>query len=271
VGALVGAAEPMPAGDRREVAVLVSDVRGFSGLSEKMAPQDLIDSLNRCFSDQADIIMRRQGMIDKFTGDAITAFWGAPIAREDDAMQAVLTALDLLEGLKKFNSRQRSMGKPEFNIGVGLSYGTAVAGNIGSGRKMEYTIIGDTVNLAFQIEAFSKIYKESLLLSESLYIAIKNKEPKLPIRLLDTIPVKGKPQGVKIYTVKRSVTVPEAKAWGYYHEGMSLYYRRSFEEAVQQFRKALVILHEDPTAEILLARCLAYVEKPPPGDWNGVG
>jgi class 3 adenylate cyclase/HAMP domain-containing protein len=259
-----------PAVHKQEIAVLFSDVRGFTAIAEKMPPNDLIDSLNRCFSDQVTVIMNRNGIVDKYIGDAIMAFWGAPNPREDDAMQSVFAGLELLDAVKKFNDRQRVLGKPEFNVGIGIDYGPAMAGNVGGERKMEYTILGDAVHTASRLEKLTKVYKEDLLISESLYTAIKNKEPKLPIRLLDTVAVKGKNQGVKIYTVKRSVTVPEAKAWGYYHEGMSLYYRRSFEEAVQQFRKALIILHEDPTAEILLARALAYADNPPPQDWNGI-
>jgi class 3 adenylate cyclase/HAMP domain-containing protein len=264
------APESMLVGDNREIAILFSDIRGFTSISEKLGPEELVSSLNRYFSDQVDIIMNRNGIVDKYIGDAIMAFWGAPVKREDDPMQSILAGLDMIDALKKFNDRQRAMGKPEFNIGIGITYGTVTVGNIGSERKMEYTVIGDMVNLASRMEGLTKIYKENLLISESLYIEIKNREPRLPIRLLDTVAVKGKSKGVKIYTVKRTITAPEAKAWGYYHEGMSLYYRRSFEDAVQQFRKALIILHEDRTAEMLIARSLEYAENPPPPDWNGV-
>ncbi|MDR2485756.1 MAG: HAMP domain-containing protein [Treponema sp.] len=264
------APESMLAGENRELAILFSDIRGFTGISERMAPDELVHSLNRYFSDQVDIIMNRNGIVDKYIGDAIMAFWGAPVRHEDDAMQAVLAGLDMIEVLKQFNEQQRELGKPEFHIGIGIGYGTVTVGNIGSERKMDYTVIGDVVNLASRLEGLTKTYQEELLISESLYSQIKHKEPRLPIRLLDTVAVKGKAQGVKIYAVKRSITVPEAKAWGYYHEGMSLYYRRSFEDAAQQFKKALIILHEDYSAETLIARCLAYADNPPPPEWNGV-
>jgi tetratricopeptide (TPR) repeat protein len=198
------------------------------------------------------------------------AFWGAPVKHEDDPMQSVLAGLDMIDVLKKFNERQRQIGKPEFHIGSGINYGVVTVGNIGSERKMDYTVIGDMVNLASRMEGLTKTYQVEILISESLYEAIKDKEPRVPVRLLDTVAVKGKTQGVKIYTVKRSITTAEEKAWGYYHEGMALYYRRSFEDAVQQFRKALVILHEDYSAETLLARCLAYMDNPPPPEWDGV-
>jgi class 3 adenylate cyclase len=259
------------AGDKREIAVLFADIRGFTAVAEKTAPQEAIDALNRYFSLLAETVNRRNGMIDKFIGEALRAFWGAPVKREDDPMQAVLAGLDLLDTIKKFNDRQRIKGKPEFNSGIGISYGSVIVGNIGSGQKMEYTVLGDTASLAAQLGGLTGVYKEALLISESLYTEIKNKEPKLPIRLLDTAAAAGKAEGVKVYAVKRAVSVPEAKAWGYYHEGMSLYYRRSFEEAVQQFRKALVILHEDRSAEMLIARSLAYEEHPPPPEWNGAG
>jgi class 3 adenylate cyclase/HAMP domain-containing protein len=262
--------ESMLVGDNRMLSILFSDIRGFTTISEAMAPDDLVSSLNRYFSDQVDIIMNRNGIVDKYIGDAIMAFWGAPVHHEDDPMQSVLAGLDMIDALKNFNERQRQLGKPEFHIGIGISYGIVTVGNIGSERKMDYTVIGDTVNLASRMEGLTKTYQEELLISEFLYEEIKDKEPRLPIRLLDTVAVKGKTKGVKIYTVKRAITSAEEKAWGYYNEGIALYYRRSFEDAVQQFRKALVILHEDYSAETLLARSLAYVENPPPSDWDGV-
>jgi class 3 adenylate cyclase/HAMP domain-containing protein len=264
------APESMLVGDNRVLAVLFSDIRGFTTISERMPPEDLVNSLNRYFSDQVDIIMNRNGIVDKYIGDAIMAFWGAPVKHEDDAMQSVLAGLDMIDALKGFNERQRAIGKPEFHIGIGINYGIVTVGNIGSERKMDYTVIGDMVNLASRMEGLTKIYKVEMLISEPLYKEIKNKEPRLPIRLLDTVAVKGKTQGVKIYTVKRSVTPAEAKAWTFHNEGMVLYYRRSFEEAIQKFRKALIILHEDVSAQNILDRCLTYVDNPPPPEWDGI-
>ncbi|MDR1899070.1 MAG: HAMP domain-containing protein, partial [Treponema sp.] len=140
-------------GENRVLAILFSDIRGFTTISESMKdPADLVDSLNRYFSGQVDIIYNRNGIVDKYIGDAIMAFWGAPAQHGDDALQSVLSGLDMIDALGKFNENQRRMGKPEFHIGVGINYGEVTVGNIGSERKMDYTVIGDSVNLASRME-----------------------------------------------------------------------------------------------------------------------
>ena len=262
--------DAMMIGGNRDLAILFSDIRGFTTISEKMSPDELVSALNLYFSDQVDIIMNRNGIVDKYIGDAIMAFWGAPVKHQDDAMQSVLAGLEMIDILEKFNKRQRELNKTEFHIGIGINYGTVTVGNIGSERKMDYTVIGDTVNLASRMEGLTKLYKEDLLISESIYEQIKDKEPILQIRLLDTVAVKGKTRGVKIYSIRRSITPTEAKAWAYYHKGMEYYYNMNFELASQQFKKALILLRLDAGCELFIARCEHYMENPPPSDWDGI-
>jgi hypothetical protein len=173
----------------------------------------------------------------------------------------------MLDALENFNESQRRLGKPEFQIGVGISYGTVTVGNIGSERKMDYTVIGDMVNLASRMEGLTKTYRQRILVSETVYPEIQGV---LPARLLDTVAVKGKTRGVKIYTVKRSLTENEEKAWALHNEGMDLYYRRSFREAAARFQGALTLLPRDFCTEVILRRCMAYAQNPPPADWDGV-
>jgi class 3 adenylate cyclase/HAMP domain-containing protein len=259
--------ESMLVGDNRVISILFSDIRSFTTISEGMAPDDLVNSLNRYFSGQVDIIMNRNGIVDKYIGDAIMAIWGAPVKHDDDALQSVLAGLEMLDALENFNENQRRLGKPEFQIGVGISYGTVTVGNIGSERKMDYTVIGDMVNLASRMEGLTKTYHQRLLVSETLYTEIQGV---LPTRLLDTVAVKGKTRGVKIYTVKRSLTENEEKAWALHNEGMDLYYRRSFREAAARFQRALTLLPQDFCTEVILRRCMVYAQTPPPADWDGV-
>jgi class 3 adenylate cyclase/HAMP domain-containing protein len=261
------APESMLVGDNRDLAVLFSDIRSFTTISEGMAPDDLVNSLNRYFSGQVDIIMNRNGIVDKYIGDAIMAFWGAPVKHDDDALQSVLSGLDMIETLQGFNETQRNLGKPEFRIGIGINYGTVTVGNIGSERKMDYTVIGDMVNLASRMEGLTKPYQQEILISETIYREIKGK---LPTRLLDTVAVKGKTQGVKIYTVKRSLAGSEEKAWAVHNAGMEVYYRRSFGEAAAKFQEVLTLLPGDFIARVLLARCKNYALTPPPEGWDGV-
>jgi class 3 adenylate cyclase/HAMP domain-containing protein len=261
------APESMLVGDNRLLAVLFADIRSFTTISEGMSPEELVNSLNRYFSGQVDIIMNRNGIVDKYIGDAIMAFWGAPVKHDDDALQSVLSGLDMVDALQSFNESQRSLGKPEFHIGIGINYGLVTVGNIGSERKMDYTVIGDMVNLASRMEGLTKPYHQEILISDSLYREIHGQ---IPTRLLDTVAVKGKTQGVKIYTVKRSLTGNEEQAWALHNEGMEAYYCRSFEEAEAKFQEVLNLLPADFIARVLLARCKNYALTPPPDDWDGV-
>ena len=260
-------------GEDRRLAILFSDIRGFTTISEqfKNNPEDLVESLNRYFSDQVDIIMNRNGIVDKYIGDAIMAFWGAPVNHSDDALQSVLSALDMIDALTGFNEYQRKLGKPEFQIGIGINYGLVTVGNIGSERKMDYTVIGDEVNLASRMEGLNKVYGTALLITDSVYSRLP--EPRLPCRLLDIVAVKGKKQGVRIFTVKRSLSGDtEEKAWLYHNQGMILYLppRRDFAGAARRFQEVLNLIPGDSNAAKLLERCKAYSANPPPPDWNGV-
>jgi class 3 adenylate cyclase/HAMP domain-containing protein len=263
--------ESMLVGDNRDLAILFSDIRGFTTISESMRPDELVHSLNRYFSGQVDIIMNRNGIVDKYIGDAIMAFWGAPVKHEDDIMQSVLSGLDMIDALQGFNAKQRELGKPEFHIGIGINYGTVTVGNIGSERKMDYTVIGDTVNLASRLEGLTKAYHAELLISETVYDALRVRNS-LPfhVRLLDTVAVKGKTKGVKIFAVKRSLPEKEAKAWDVHNQGMKHYYSRSFAEAAGRFRQALTLIPEDLNAAALFERAKNYERNPPPPDWDGV-
>jgi class 3 adenylate cyclase/HAMP domain-containing protein len=275
--------EKMLVGDNRSLSILFSDIRSFTTISEGMTPEDLVNSLNRYFSGQVEIIYRRRGIVDKYIGDAIMAFWGAPEKHGDDALQSVLSGLDMIDALAGFNENQRRLGKPEFHIGIGINFGEVTVGNIGSERKMDYTVIGDTVNLASRMEGLTKTYHSELLISETLYAELRKMPRPAPgessageeaaglrFRLLDTVAVKGKTRGVKIYTVKRSLSPAEARAWPLHNEGMALYYRRSFGEGAEKFREVLGLLPGDFNADSLYRRCADYAINPPPPGWDGV-
>ncbi|MDR2144714.1 MAG: adenylate/guanylate cyclase domain-containing protein [Treponema sp.] len=276
--------ESMLVGDNRTLAILFSDIRSFTTISEGLEPDELVKNLNRYFSGQVDIIMNRNGIVDKYIGDAIMAIWGAPLRHDDDALQSVLAGLEMIDAVKEFNKKQNELGKPEFHIGIGINYGVVTVGNIGSERKMDYTVIGDMVNLASRMEGLTKTYHEEILISESLYEKLKEQnavaelssgqnaagEPALPIRLLDTVAVKGKTKGVKIYTLRRGLSENEARGWALHNEGMELYYSRAFSEAAAKFTAALALMPGDYNAESLLGRCRDYAVNPPPENWDGV-
>ena len=259
--------EAMLVGENRVISILFSDIRGFTSISERMQPDDLVTSLNRYFSVMVDIIMSRNGVIDKYIGDAIMAFFGAPVKHEDDALASVLAGIEMNEALVEFNRQQRELGKPEFAIGVGINYGVVTVGNIGTDKKMDYTIIGDMVNLASRMEGLTKKYRQSLLISESLYAKVKDK---LPCRLIDSVAVKGKTRGVKIYTARKSLSEQENRAWSAHNMGMNQYYRQEFRKAIGFYEQVLEIFPDDHAAAMMIERCRSFMTSPPPKDWDGV-
>jgi adenylate cyclase len=254
-------------GDNRVMSVLFSDIRGFTTISEKMNPAELVHSLNRYFDRMVAVVMDRGGTVDKYIGDAIKAFFGGQVGQEADnfAMKSVLAGIEMTEALPGFNLEQQAAGKPEFKIGVGLKYGMVTVGNMGTERKKEYTVIGPMVDLAEHFEGLTKEYRCPLIISEGLYRKVKDE---LPCRLLDSVPLPGgKP--IRIYTVRRTLEAVEKEAWAMHNAGMAEYYERNFSKAARSFQAVLGILPQDEPARILLERCTGYVKNPPASDWDG--
>lgn len=188
------------AGQKVELTVLFSDIRGFTTMSETTPPEKIVEMLNIHFSVMAGIILKHNGTIDKYIGDAIMAFWGAPVRTTDHAERAVLAAREMLEGLKTVNNTLKERGfEHEVDIGIGINTGAATIGNIGSEQKKNYTVVGDAVNLSSRLESITKEYKTPLLFSEYTYAKIKNK---IHCRLIGNVKVKGREQPVDIYTTE---------------------------------------------------------------------
>ncbi|MGC1456502.1 MAG: adenylate/guanylate cyclase domain-containing protein, partial [Nitrospirota bacterium] len=186
------------AGQKVELTVLFSDIRGFTTISETTPPEKVVEMLNIHFSVMAGIILKHNGTIDKYIGDAIMAFWGAPVKMADHAEKAVLAAVEMLEGLKEVNKTLRERGfDQEVKIGIGINTGEATIGNIGSEQKKNYTVVGDTVNLSSRLEGITKEFKTPLLFSEYTYEKIKSR---IDCKLMGNVKVKGREQPVTIYT-----------------------------------------------------------------------
>ena len=259
--------EKMLVGENRVISILFSDIRSFTSISEQMMPDDLVSSLNRYFTVMVDVIMARHGIVDKYIGDAIMAFFGAPVRHKDDALQSVLAGIEMTEVLKDFNAQQRKLGKPEFKIGVGINYGVVTVGNIGTEKKMDYTIIGDMVNLASRMEGLTKKYHQPLLISESLHQKVKDE---VDCRLIDTVAVKGKTKGVKIYTVKKRLSEEENKAWTLHNTAMESFYQQDFDKAISYFQNVQKIFPDDYASQAMIDRCRQFKVSPPPENWDGV-
>jgi adenylate cyclase len=185
-------------GTKVELTVLFSDIRGFTTISETTPPEKIVEMLNIHFTIMADIILRHNGTIDKYIGDAIMAFWGAPVKMSDHAEQAVLAGKEMIEALEQVNATLKEKGLDmEVKIGVGINTGVATIGEIGSEKKKNYTIVGDTVNLASRIESITKEYKSPLIYSEYTHEQVKDK---IEGRLLGNVKIKGREKPVDIYT-----------------------------------------------------------------------
>ncbi|MBI4542426.1 MAG: FHA domain-containing protein [Gemmatimonadetes bacterium] len=184
-------------GSKREVVILFSDIRGFTSMSEKMAPDDVAQLLREYFTEMVEIIFRHGGTLDKFIGDAIMALWGAPLATADDADKAMRAAIDMQRALVQLNQHWEATAKPHIEIGIGINFGEVFAGNIGSEQRLEYTVLGDAVNTASRL--CSKAGKGEIMISEPLHQRLKS-PPEVEAR--EPIPLKGKSQPVPIYLAK---------------------------------------------------------------------
>lgn len=261
--------EGMLVGENRVLAVLSSDIRSFTTIAERLKlPEVLVDSLNRYFTAMVDVIVDRKGTIDKYIGDAIVAFFGAPERHEDDALLSVQAGLGMTEALRGFNEDQKKKGNPEFQIGVGINYGVVTIGNMGSDKKMTYTVIGESVTLASDLEALTKTYHEQLIISERLQSKVSEK---LPCRLLDWVRLesKGRSRVFAIYTARKELEPREKEAWDYYAAAMEEYRKRNFKRAITLLDDVARLLPGDGPAELIAGRCREYAPLSLPDTWDG--
>ncbi len=259
--------ESMLKGENRELSVLFSDIRDFTSITERMKPEELVASLNSYFSGMVDVIISRRGIVDKYMGDCIMAFFGAPVRHTDDVWQAVQTAFDMLDTLERFNERQRANGKTPFRVGIGITHGPVTLGNIGSEKKMDYTVIGEQVNLANRVEKLTKLYKEPLVITDAVRHAMGDGAPTRP---LDRIAVRGSAKGVSVWTARRTLSEVERKAWALHEHGFQLYLTRDFGRAVSYFSEVQALLPDDEPSRMLIERCRRFSKDPPSPGWNGV-
>jgi class 3 adenylate cyclase len=263
----VQANESKVSGDQDVLSVMFSHITNYEQVVASLRPDELVQTLEPYFHAMVDTIEGRGGMVDKYITDAVMAFFGAPVKREDDALRSVLAGIDMTEALNAFNGGRAVSGKTPFNVSVGINRGMVTFGTIGTEKKMNYTVIGDPVNLASRLAGLTKTYRQQLLFSESVHRSVKDS---VPCRLLDKVAVKGRKEGVLIYTAKRKLSAKENEAWGLHNLGMAEYYERNFAKAGRYFRDVLKILPGDYVAEMLAGRSQLYAKTPPPSGWDGV-
>lgn len=259
-------------GERKEVTILFSDIRGYTTLTENLGAAEVVLLLNQYFETMVEAVFNHEGTLDKFIGDALMAVFGAPLPlTENHAFRAVQSALDMRQRLEEFNQRRIIQAQPQIRIGIGISSGDVVSGNIGSRKRMDYTVIGDGVNLSSRLEAVTKDYGCDIVLSEFTYQLCSDR---IWVRQLDKIRVKGKHQAVNIYQlIGDRTTELDANTQEFllhYHTGRAAYLSRNFSQAIACFEAAKCIKPQDQAVDIHLQRAHNYQQTPPPESWDGV-
>lgn len=256
-------------GEERTLSILFSDIRGFTTISEKLTPSELMNQLNEYLEEMSEAVMERKGLVDKYIGDAVMAFWGAPLDDPDHVRNACESVLAMMESLRQLNERWIKEGKSPFKIGVGISTGDVVVGNMGSKRRFNYSIIGDEVNFAARIEGLTKEYGVSCLIGQTTYDSIKNLEH-LPTRELDEVMVKGKVEPRRIYElITEPLTQGQKVVLEHFALGRTHYKAGDFKAAMAEFNIALLADPEDGPSKVFLERSEALLREPP-ANWNGV-
>jgi adenylate cyclase len=258
-------------GEEKNLTVMFSDIRGFTTYSEKHSPTDVVEVLNEYLTQMTNMIFQTEGTLDKYIGDAIMAFWGAPKAQMDHAYRACSTALGMVDLLKNtLHPKWEIEGKEKLEIGIGLNSGGMVVGFVGSESIKNYTLIGDAVNLGSRLEGTTKEYKVSIIISETTYEDVK---ADMLCRELDLIQVKGKTQPIRIYELVdhrlRGAGEKELRVRTF-EAGLAHYRARRFDEASVEFKNCLQMDPHDGPAGIFLERCQLLKKNPPPADWDGV-
>jgi len=253
-------------GQRRQMSVFFSDVAGFTSVAESLSPEDLTELLNRYLSEMTDVIFAHGGTVDKYIGDAIVAFWNAPLDQSDHAVRACQAALDCQKRLMELREQMRRQSGQELYMRIGLNTGPMVVGNMGSSDRFDYSILGDAVNLGARLEGACKQYGIWNLMGQGTYAEVKNL---FEIREIDLIRVVGKKEPVHTYELladKGQLSSDRMRKINRFHRGLELYRQRKWSEAVEIFDA----LETEPVIDIYRQRCRDYQASPPPEDWDGV-
>ena len=248
---------------------MFADIRGFTSLSEGLTPTALVDLLNEYLSEMTEIIFSHQGTLDKYIGDAIMAFWGAPLETPDHAERACRAALGMSVAMERLQDRWERQGRPRIDIGIGINTGPMLVGNMGSERRFNYTIMGDDVNLASRLEGVTKTFGTRLIISQTTWEDVRTK---IVTRELDLIRVKGKKKPVAIYQVlapmeERSRHADLVDRFG---EALASYRDGDWVAARELFQSLHADYPNDGPTRTFNARCAALAQEPPRGAWDGV-
>ena len=268
---LLAGGESVLGGKSQKVSILFSDVRDFTTISEALGARETVSMLNQYFERMVDVVLTNHGVLDKFIGDAIMALFGVPFNSEHDADAAVKVANGMFVALRALNIERVAGGADSISIGVGISTGTVIVGNIGSPKRMEYTVIGDPVNLASRLEGVTKNYGCKVLISEATRLELKEKHL---LRAIDLLRVKGKTEPIAIYEAMDHHTAESfpnlERAMAHFNDGIINYRAQRWNDAIGCFNDALALHPGDKPSKVFLTRSEKFREDPPPAGWDGV-
>lgn len=257
-------------GEKKELTIFFSDVAGFTTISEKLDPEDLVVLLNHYLAAMTDIILRHRGNVNKYLGDGIMAIFGAPRGEPNHASLACYAALENQTALARLREEWKAQGHPEVIARIGINSGPLVVGNVGSQVRMEYTVMGDSVNLASRLEGANKFYETLILLGPRTY---ELAGPDIEAREVDMLRVKGKLEPVVVYELlarKGELPAGKRRVVSLYLEGLAAYKKRNFAAAKDRFQAALAADPSDGPSKVYVQRAEEYCQAPPPPDWDGV-
>jgi len=256
-------------GEKRNITLFFSDIRGFTSISERLEPEELVHLLNEYLTEMTSIITKDQGLVDKYMGDGIMAFWGAPLDQIDHAKMACSSSLEMMDKLRELQKNWKKEGIPSFNIGIGLNSGDAIVGNMGSNSRFDYTAMGDNVNLASRLEGLNKIYGTNIIISENTHKIVKEK---FESRKLDVVKVKGKKKPILIFELlshKDKTSKKQRDFIRLYEAGLEHYFKKKWKESIKSFQASIKLIDDD-ASHVFIKRCQEFLNNPPPKDWGGI-
>ncbi len=258
-------------GERKTLTVFFSDIERFTTISEQLPPEELVSLLNEYFVSMTEIILRQNGTLDKYHGDSIMAFFGAPIEDKLHAINACNAAIEMQLYIDELKQTRQHNKKPVFQMRIGINTGDMIVGNIGGVGRFDYTVIGDSVNIGSRLEAANKQYKSKILISENTLNAA---EGRIIARELDMITVPGKNQSLKIFELTGinggKVLQNCDDLIEMYSKGLTLYRRREWLGSIKQFEEVLKYYPEDYPTKLYIERAKSFMKNPPPDDWDGI-
>ncbi len=254
-------------GEEVEATIMFLDLAGFTTISEKLSPSEVILLLSELFAPMTNIIQNERGTLDKFIGDAIIAFWGAPLPQTGHALRACRTALAMQAQLTEMNEMISRRFATTVSARIGLHFGTLVVGNVGSKEHYNYTCLGDTVNLASRLESANKIYGTSILISGKTAEQVSTT---FLTRQLDQLQVKGRNEPTVVFELLEKTSVYSAKYLDLFEQARTSYYQRDYSTAIALLAPILESQPQDQPSRKLLERCRQFLKEPPPSTWDGI-